>query len=306
MQLPALQTSRLLLEPLRAEHAFELHSIYADAASMRWWHSPPHAGLDETRYLVEGELANAAAPSWIVRLRDRGTLIGRVDYIAAAITGMGYILGSPYWRQGYGGEAVAAALDFGFRNAGYNRVELWIHEHNIASQRLAARLGFRQRGQFRQRYQHHAAPFETQVWGMRGDEWAALTGPDGFVPPARHVAFYSVAPTIGVDDVAATVTYYVEHLGFDLDYSAGEPASFAIVGRGEWTAERVQIHFSQTASARSPERLYIRVSDADALHDELAARGVTIEQPLTTQAYGRRDFGVRDPSGVLLVFAADV
>ena len=301
-----LETRRLLLEPLRAEHAPELYPIYADGAAMRFWYAPPHGSVDETLRMIQGELAHAHAPSWAVRLRDEGTLIGRVNFIAAAVTGMGYLIWSPYWRRGYGTEAAAATLEHGFRSGGYDRIELWIHEGNIASQRLAAGLGFRQRGQFRQRYETSPAPFETQVWGLRAAEWAAATGARSYVSPARNIALYGIAPTIAVPDVAATAQFYVEQLGFEVDYCAGEPISFAIVGRGEWTAERAQIHLTQGAPTGLPARLYLRVSDADTLHDELVGRGTAIEQPIVTQAYGRREFGVRDPNGLLLVFAADI
>ena len=42
----------------------------------------------------------------------------------------------------------------------------------------------------------------------------------------------------------------------------------------------------------------LQVEDADAAHAELAAAGVPVEYPLTTEPYGQRRFGLRDPAGL--------
>ena len=47
------------------------------------------------------------------------------------------------------------------------------------------------------------------------------------------------------------------------------------------------------------------MKDVNALHAELVAAGAEIETPIGTRPYGIRDFTLRDPNGVLLVFGQD-
>ena len=47
------------------------------------------------------------------------------------------------------------------------------------------------------------------------------------------------------------------------------------------------------------------VKDVNALHAEVTARGAPIAVPIGTRPYGIRDFSVRDPNGVMVVFGQD-
>jgi uncharacterized glyoxalase superfamily protein PhnB len=48
---------------------------------------------------------------------------------------------------------------------------------------------------------------------------------------------------------------------------------------------------------------FLWVDDVDRLHEELRARGATVQLPPTDQTWGTRELGVRDPDGNVLVFA---
>ena len=45
--------------------------------------------------------------------------------------------------------------------------------------------------------------------------------------------------------------------------------------------------------------------DFNALHDEVIQRGARIDVPIQTRSYGIRDFSVRDPNGVMVIFGQD-
>ncbi len=298
--LPAirLDTPRLTLEPLASKHANDLFMVYSDLQTMRWWHHLPHQNVDETLQMITGK--SESAPAWAVMLSENGHAIGMVQYIDAVVPGLGYILGSEYWRQGYGHEAVSAALQFGFAEMRLNRVELWIHRENIASQKLASKLGFRQRGQFYQHFPHFALPHETLVFGLRADEW---TNVNPAANVSREVAIYSVAPILEVTDVMGTLSFYRDLLGFQVDYQEGFPATFAIVSRGEWTTERAYIHITQS-DVPVIGTLYFRIgAGVDALFEEFRGRGVLIEDSLQQTWYGSREFAIRDPNGWKLRFS---
>jgi uncharacterized glyoxalase superfamily protein PhnB len=52
----------------------------------------------------------------------------------------------------------------------------------------------------------------------------------------------------------------------------------------------------------SPISLYVVVDDPDAHHARAASAGASIVRPLTTEDYGSREYGARDPEGNLWTF----
>jgi uncharacterized glyoxalase superfamily protein PhnB len=120
----------------------------------------------------------------------------------------------------------------------------------------------------------------------------------------------SIAPHLYVADVAASCRYYVEMLGFNHDFTYGEPAFYAQLSRDEarfavrFVGERVF-----AADVREREHLLsasITVATADeidALYATYRDAGVRFHQRLETQPWGARDFVIADPDGNLILFA---
>ena len=57
--------------------------------------------------------------------------------------------------------------------------------------------------------------------------------------------------------------------------------------------------------AAEPEQYYQgapRLFVADGLYDDLRERAAEIVEPIATRPHGIRDFSIRDPNGVVLVF----
>ena len=292
--IPSLATSRLKLVPLNAAHAEALFDIFHDPETMTYWHTLPHRTPGDTRAMVAQMLDNAASPWWAVMQAGSESVIGMVGYLIGGLApGFGYILHREYWRQGYGSEAVRTAVDYGFTSLGLSRVELWIHAGNVASQRLAHTLGFRQRGQFMQTASH-LGRYETLVYGLRATDWLEPSS----AQPAH--AFYSIYPIIPTPDVAASVAFYCDQLGFHVSYFTSQ---YAIVARGEWTTERAELHFVYESGPPGPAaslRLPVGPGIA-ALHDEFQRRGVPIATPILAKPWGR-EFEVIDNNGWRLVF----
>ena len=299
----SLSTSRLTLTALSPEHASELYPVFADKVTLRYWHHPPHRAVQNTAEMIRSMVAVPQACWWLVRLRESNQAIGCVGYLGTTIPGMGYIVHSAFWRQGYGTEAVTAALEYGYTALSLNRVELWIHESNLASQQLARKLGFAQRGQFHSHYSHEAGAQEMRVFGLRADEWAARHQKQ----PAnvlRDVPFFSIRPILPVRDVTATVAFYRDCLGFQAGYLSGDPIQFAIMTRGEWTTEQMHIHL-RASVVISIVHLYIMIGPSiDRLHEEYLARGAAIVHPPITQPWGIREFSIEDNNGHSITFGS--
>jgi [ribosomal protein S5]-alanine N-acetyltransferase len=85
--------------------------------------------------------------------RSNGDFVGQI-YVGVSNADLpGYLIGyfcdEAHVRQGYTVEAAAATLTKLFEDCGAQRVGLWCDDTNIASQRIAKRLGMRQEGHVR-------------------------------------------------------------------------------------------------------------------------------------------------------------
>lgn len=306
-----LTTDRLTLRPLSLDDAKALFVVFRDAAAMRYWHERPHTDVATTRTMIQDMLRPADNCWWAICLAADAPAIGFVGYLGAtALPGMGYILRADCWRQGYATEAVQAAVAYGFRQLAFDRIELWIHEQNRASQALAHKLGFAYRGQFMQKFNHASAAHATLVYGLRAEEWSPASAAVAGVKPAQQISFYAAEPILPVRDVAATVEFYCKRLGFQVGFLYGDPPTHASVARGEWSARAVRIQFTKVDGQSADQlfgQLYIFVgAEIDALYAHYCEQGVPVIKTIASQPWAMREFTIADNNGHQLRFGTPV
>ena len=300
---PILETPRLRLRPLTEDDGHQLLAAFRDTETMRFMDTPPHRTAEET----VAHLARMLSPQscwWALVPRDTQQVAGFVGYLGnVGVPGMGYFLHRAYWHKGYMTEAVTAALDYGFDSASglaLERVELWINDGNLASQRLAERLGFARQGQFRMRYPHEATAHDKVVYGMYRYHWQARPTR----APVQPKACYGLQPILAVADVQETAAYYCHQLGFTLDFLYGTPATHGAISWRDWTTDGATIQLSRQSTAttaRKETALFLFVGPAiDTLYATYQARGITIVRELATEPWGMREFTIEDCNGYLL------
>lgn len=118
-------------------------------------------------------------------------------------------------------------------------------------------------------------------------------------PTSNPEQFIQGAPILRVPDVTATASFYGDVLGFKSDAGAASP-DYTVVWR-----DNAAIHLVRGEPAPSGVRIFFWVRDVNAIHDDLVKRGVRIDVPIETRAYGVRDFSIHDPNGVMLVLGQD-
>jgi len=127
--------------------------------------------------------------------------------------------------------------------------------------------------------------------------------------PARPV-LSSIAAQLFVADISAACAFYVEKLGFAVDFVYGEPPFYGQVKRDHAAlALRLMCEPVFVGDIQRREHL-LSASIAVDTHDEIKRlfvafqnAGVTFHQTLKTQPWGARDFIVLDPDGNLVLFA---
>ncbi len=121
--------------------------------------------------------------------------------------------------------------------------------------------------------------------------------------------FHGLQPVLPVHDVNATVRYYCQVLGFEVDFLWGDPPVHARVMKGDRTyGDPVYIHFNKTADEKIPVAGHIRIHvghDVDGLFEAYRSRGVDTMTEPRSEEWGLREFSIRDCNGHILVFCHD-
>ena len=112
--------------------------------------------------------------------------------------------------------------------------------------------------------------------------------------------FTLVTPRLPVADIARTMRFYTETLGFEVDLLWPELLpTFLMLQRDD---ARLQFY---TADDDYPgligdATLNLEVSDASGVHEQIRGR-VRVEWGPEVFTYGRREFAIKDPDGYLVV-----
>ncbi len=127
---------------------------------------------------------------------------------------------------------------------------------------------------------------------------------------ARRLAdvheLHGLQPVLPVADLAASVRFYCDVIGLELDFLWGEPPHYGRVKHGGY-GDSIFVHLEQVASAvpqASELRLHVG-RDVDGLHAAYVARGADVIHAPQTQPWGLREFALRDPDGHVLIFGAE-
>ena len=117
------------------------------------------------------------------------------------------------------------------------------------------------------------------------------------------VSVQAAASVFPVRDVDKSLAYYRDALGFQVEFTYGQPASYAGIERGG-----ALIHLQAAADTkRQPGQaaMYIFVTGVDALYEELRSRGARVVEEPKTYDYGMRDFAIADLDGNQLTFGME-
>lgn len=147
-----LHAARLTLRAPVALDTPDLARWCADWEVARWTANIPHpyALADAERFIVDARAAMAEARtlSFVIERTDESGVIGA---IGIGLDGpgeegdIGWWIGVPFQGRGYASEAAACAVDFA-RTMGIKRLTAGTHPDNLASQRVARKLGMRSAG----------------------------------------------------------------------------------------------------------------------------------------------------------------
>lgn len=145
-----LSTERLVIRCLQGSDLGELSAIQAESEVMSFFpngiRSTEQTALDIER--CQAFETQFGYSPWAVVAKESGRLIGRCGLIPQEIGGnpeveLTYLFGAEYWGMGYATEAAGAVKAHALAEFGLARVVSLIHVNNIASRRVAEKIGMK-------------------------------------------------------------------------------------------------------------------------------------------------------------------
>lgn len=146
-----LETNRLILRQLVMDDLDELYALYRDPEITRYIPDAPRSreeAQEELEWHMHGHPRHPELGLWATIHKETGKFIGRCGLLPWEIDGqqeveVAYTIARAYWRQGLGSEAAQAILQYGFEKLNLSRLICLVDEENIASQKVAEKMGMR-------------------------------------------------------------------------------------------------------------------------------------------------------------------
>lgn len=107
-----------------------------------------------------------------------------------------------------------------------------------------------------------------------------------------------VVPVLQIDDYAEAVTFYVDRLGFEIDFEHRHEPGFPVfmgIAKGE-----LYLHLSEHGRGHPGTEIYVFVDDVDAWYELCRRGGVDTGGPPDPKPWGNTELAVGDPSRNLL------
>jgi RimJ/RimL family protein N-acetyltransferase/catechol 2,3-dioxygenase-like lactoylglutathione lyase family enzyme len=227
-----IQTSRLILRDFVLSDFDAVHEYAADPLVTRFTGFGPNTTEETRNFLARSVAASSVIPrqnyTFAVIEQDSGRLIGGCGLEQCDGTGQhytfGYVFHRHWWGRGFGREAAAALVQFGFDRLRAHRLWAYVFLGNAASARILEGLKFRREGLALQSLYLRNAWHDILTFGQLRSEWLAAS------PPVVRQSIGLTA--LVVRDYDEALEFFVGKLGFRLTedtYIAGQDKRWVVV-----------------------------------------------------------------------------
>ena len=148
-RIPELETERLYLRKLTLRYARDFYEYAKDPETSKYLLWSPHPSLRYTvQYVLflQKQYARGRFFDWAVIDKESGKMIGTCGfteiYEKENRCEVGYVFSPAFHRRHLAPEALERVLRYGFLELGLNKASARFMEDNIASRKVAERMGF--------------------------------------------------------------------------------------------------------------------------------------------------------------------
>jgi RimJ/RimL family protein N-acetyltransferase len=144
-----LETKRLILRRQVPQDLDALWALYCDPEIIRYIPDAPRSreeAKEELEWHMNGHPRFPELGLWATIYKETGKFIGRCGLLPWTIderqeVEVAYTIARNYWGQGLATEAAQAILNYGFEQLNLSRLVSLIDSENIASQKVAEKIG---------------------------------------------------------------------------------------------------------------------------------------------------------------------
>jgi ribosomal-protein-alanine N-acetyltransferase len=146
-----IETTRLRMRQMTNDDLPGLLSVFGDVEVMRFYPAPfDQQRMQEWLDWNQRSYTNFGYGLWCLLLRATGEVIGDCGLVNQGVDGVeeieiGYHVRRDLWGRGLATEAASACRDYGFDVLGRQRLVSLIDPQNVASRRVAEKVGMRLR-----------------------------------------------------------------------------------------------------------------------------------------------------------------
>lgn len=146
-----LETQRILLRHQVIGDLDDLWALYCDPEIIKYIPDAPRSreeAREELEWHKNGHPRFPELGLWAAIHKETGRFIGRCGLLPWEIDGqneveIAYTISRDFWGQGLATEAAQAILNYGFVNLNLTRLICLIDEENIASKKVAEKIGMK-------------------------------------------------------------------------------------------------------------------------------------------------------------------
>lgn len=147
----SITTERLILREFTLMDAAAVFAYSTKPEAHQFADHPPHTSVYDTEEMIQRFIEwqfNTPRQNLVLGLALKNTPRTLVGDLALTTTDqvhreaeLGFMIDPAYWGLGYGTEAAAALISYGFTHVGWKRIAAACHKDNLASQKLLRRVG---------------------------------------------------------------------------------------------------------------------------------------------------------------------
>jgi ribosomal-protein-alanine N-acetyltransferase len=175
---PILETKRLILRRITINDAQDIFEYASDKEIDKYVLWDYHKSIDDTNKYIEDVLKKYSdnLPSgWGIVHKQKNKLIGTCGYLIInenhKFAEIGYVLSRKYWNKGVVTEAVEEVIRHSFEILNMNRIQICSAVNNIASSRVAEKVGMKFEGILRERFIMKGRYVDVKIYSLLKKEW---------------------------------------------------------------------------------------------------------------------------------------
>lgn len=170
-----IETKDLILRKFKIDDAEEMFNNWAkDPDNVKFLSWQAHKNIDITKKVLSEWVESYKKDEtyrWGIVLKENGQLIGGIDMVLLFdnidCCEIGYVLSKKYWNRGLMTEALKSVINYLFKKANFNRIQLRHHVDNEASGRVMQKAGLQFEGILREADKTNTGQFcDTAIYSI--------------------------------------------------------------------------------------------------------------------------------------------